>query len=386
MRVLIVSPYFAPSSAVGAARMTSLAGYLAGKGEIVDVVSLGRKYQLADAWNRVVPQRVNIYEVNGEDGIKELEKQTESLLMMNIYSILISSMGPFETIKFVFKQCQKENVPYILDYRDPWLFWPWYYDHISCFNRLKRFIKDCYYFPFEYISIRNASSVVTTTEKNADILKSRYRKYSDKIVTIFNGYDCLPRVKYENDSSSAEYTIVCTGKFRYYSESLAREFLRSLSRLRKDGRKVKLLHIGNDTDDASDIVKNENLDSDVYLYLGQYNYNRAMDLVAKQNAGLIIYSCHEGLSTKVFDYIGLNKPIMYYGVCPSELSRFISRFKNVVVASTPSDLEHGIKNFIDNRIVKLEEVKHEEYSRSFQNARYKDLIDKIVDKKFESYE
>ena len=40
MKILIVSPYFAPSSLVGAQRMTSLARYLADHGHEVHVVSL----------------------------------------------------------------------------------------------------------------------------------------------------------------------------------------------------------------------------------------------------------------------------------------------------------------------------------------------------------
>ena len=40
MRLLIVSPYFAPSSLVGAQRMTSLAKYLADLGNEVHVIAL----------------------------------------------------------------------------------------------------------------------------------------------------------------------------------------------------------------------------------------------------------------------------------------------------------------------------------------------------------
>ena len=103
-----------------------------------------------------------------------------------------------------------------------------------------------------------------------------------------------------------------------------------------------------------------------------------MKFLSRQNASLIVYGTYEGLGTKVFDYIGLNKPIIYYGVYPSELSEFISRFKNVVVTSDSIELEQGIRRFVHQRIEKLEVVKCEKYSREYQNIRYKNLIDRIV--------
>lgn len=379
MRIMIISPYFAPSSAVGAARMTSLADYLASNGYLVDVISWGKNFQLSDKRNRTVPDKVNIFEVNSGNGMKALEKEIEALMRMNAYSVLISSMGPFETIKFVPEQCQKWRVPYILDYRDAWLFYPFYYKNVSFFTKLKRFIKDTYYLRFEWIGVQNAAYIVTVTDRNADILKKRYERFTDKIVTIYNGHEKLPEMNSNNCLHDKEYTIGCAGKFLYYNEPLAISFLKTLSRLRARGLKIKLLHIGNNNDDATEIIKKECLDPEIYLYLGQYNYDDAMRFLSKQNAGLIIYAYSEGLGTKVFDYIGLNKPIVYYGVCPSELSEFVLGFKNVVVTSDPFELEVGLNRLIDQQITTLEDVRRDSYSRAAQNERYRTLIEKAVE-------
>lgn len=379
IRILILSPYFAPSSAIGAARMTSLAAFLSDNGYQVDVVSLGRCYQIKDKWNRKIPKKVVVHEVDKGDRIKGLREKTERLLSRNKFSLLISSMGPFETICFVPAICKESDVPYILDYRDAWLFYRYYYESLPLFIKFKQLIRDIYYIKYEYIGIKDAAAVVTVTDKNTIILKKRYKKFSNKILTIYNGHDALPKTNERKYLKGEIYTIGCAGKFLYYNKTFAMGFLKVINDLWNDGYKVRLLHIGNETDDATELVSEEGMNPEIYSFLGQYQYEDAMKFLSTQNSVLIIYGTYEGLGTKVFDYIGLNKPIIYYGVYPSELSKFVSGFSNTIATSNPDELGYEIKNFIERGITKLEGKKRDDFSRLYQNVKYKELIGNIID-------
>lgn len=382
MNILILSPYYAPCSLVGAARMTSLTGYLA-KNNKVDVICFDGNYYKNIDGERTIPDGIRIVEVGkGRKGYIESYRETlKSCLAHIIYDVCIMSMGPFEGQRFVWRECKKKGIQLILDYRDPWLFYKPFYKGKSLLTRLKLLIKDVGNFPHEIRSIGYASAVVTVTDRNTDILRTRYKKHSYKIKTIYNGYESsvLASVSQKPRSNSKKtYSIGCAGKFLYYNEKFARMLIEVLDDLYREEYKVRLYHIGEKKDDATQIIKDMNMEACVYEFGGSLDYDTAMKYLAEKDAGLIIYGIPEGLGTKVFDYIGLNKPIIYYGILPSELGDFIKSFKNVVVADSKKNLKEGIKRLINSNVFNLEDIPGVRYSRDYQNSRYEELIQNIV--------
>lgn len=382
MNILILSPYYAPCSLVGAARMTSLSEYLS-KSNKVDVICFNRDYYKNIDGKRNIPDGVVIIEVNkGRNGYIQSYKETlKNRLADKIYDVCIMSMGPFEGQRFVWKECKKKEIQLILDYRDPWLFYPPFYKGKNLLTRLKLFIKDIGNFLYEIRSIEYSSLVVTVTDRNTDILRRRYKKHSNKIKTVYNGYEssalsCISQ-KSENTDEKV-YSIGCAGKFLYYNKKFARLLIEILDELYREKYKIKLYHIGEKKDDATQIIKNMNLVTCVYEYGGKLDYDAAMRYLAEKDAGLIIYGTPEGLGTKVFDYIGLNKPIIYYGILPSELGDFINGFKNVVVTDNKENLKEGIKRLINSNVFNLEDIPNVRYSRDYQNSRYEELIQNIL--------
>ena len=233
-------------------------------------------------------------------------------------------------------------------------------------------------FPFEYLSIKYASAVVAVTEKNTDILKRRYKKYACKVITVYNGHEDMSSFVKENRNCECSYSILCAGKFIYYNEKAALDLIRAVNTLNEKGIQIKIIHMGEESDNALELLKKNNVKTDNYQYIGKMGYNDAMQRLCHADAAVIIYGSKEGLGTKVFDYIGLNKPIIYSGILPSELGEFISKFDNTVIADNAKDLENGLSRLIQNKINKLENMPSERYSRKKQNERFEKLIKSII--------
>lgn len=377
--ILIISPAFAPCTLVGAARMTSLAEYLQQNGYMVTVLSFGRWFFKDDLWVRNIPDGIKQIEIEESNQyIKLLKLKVIELLKEKTFAVCITSMGPFDTQKFLWKLCKRYRVPYILDYRDPWLLHSYYYTGQSIEIKIKRLISDLFYLRYEQISVRYAAKIVTVTEKNTDILKRRYKKYADKMHTILNGHENLSDNMKVTVKKHEEYIIGCIGKFLYYDERAAIELIRAVNELNEEGYKITIRHIGEETDDASGLLEQRDISTHYYKYLGKMGYKEAMDCLWAMDAALIIYRSKDGLGTKVFDYIGLNKPIIYYGILPSELAEFVGKFKNVVIADNKKTLKNGLRKFVDNSTKKLEDSPSGQYSRTRQNEKYEVLIKNII--------
>lgn len=374
-KVLILSPSFAPATVVGAARMTSLSGFLASENYEVTVVSIKTEISDTDSKRRV-PDHIRLIAVDGGNHPSYILKNSiDELMSKEKYNVCIASMGPFFTQKFIGIVCKKHSVPLILDYRDAWLFYKPYYRNKSITVKCKMAVSDFLMLGHEFKNVSYASKIISVTDAMTRILANRYKRYSNKMITIYNGYEDVKNgIGCERRFEENEYVIGCIGKFLYYDKFVAVKILEVIDKLRRSGYKVSIVHVGEEYDDASELVRENGMDTDCYRYLGKKNYDDSMELLRNVDAALIVYAFPEGLGTKVFDYIGMNKPIIYAGVKPSELSEFISQFDNVVIGDTRGELEDGMKRFVNERITCLLSKRTERYSRNEQNRKYEKVI------------
>ncbi len=367
-KILIISPAFAPCTLVGAARMTSLVDYLIKKNYKVTVVCYGRWMFKGNLWTRKIPSGAKIIEISETKKIRfSLFMGVISELIHEKYDVCITSMGPFYGQLFMWFISALFNLPYILDYRDLW-----FED-----GDMKKNVHDLLVRGIEKLSIKHSSAVVFVTEGNLEIMKSRVKKYSSKMYTIYNG--CENMEGFQNVRKQQEgYCICCVGKYLYYDKNAAVALLESINCLRKQGVNIRLFHIGEESDSAADILREYNLDTDCYCFLGEKSYEDSMSILSGMDAAVIIYRHETGLGTKVFDYIGLNKPIIYVGKVPSELSRFITQFENYIIDDSVESLTDKLGDFVSNNVIKLNREVENFYTRDCQNKEYEVLIDDVI--------
>lgn len=372
MNVLIISLAYAPYSGVGAARMTSLSKYLIDKNENVTVLCYESRTFGESEQKREIPEGIERIVVgklkNKRQNIQHLKREVEQIIKKKSFNLCIVSVGPFEPMFFIEKLWKKWRIPYIVDYRDPWLFEKGTIK-LKGILKYKVMVHDFLCVFFEKRVIKNARKIVLVTDRCKMDLAERYHIPNDKCSVIYNGYEDVPEKV--NFIKKNEFIIGVAGKFAAYNEQAAMDFLQVC---RKIDRKIKVVHIGNE-----ERILSERFPA-VYQNIGVKNHSDTMLELSKVDVTLINYAFISGLGTKVFDYIALNKPIIYIGNVPSELSSFVDKFKNGYVCKDSECMQKALKDLCMHQDLNLTDDDIYQYSREKQNEMYYSLIKNIFRK------
>lgn len=376
MNVLILSLAYAPYSGVGAARMTSLSKYLLKQGCGVTVVCYDSRVFGEQEQSRPIPEGVERICVEKlprkRENRKNLQRAVERVILAGSFQVCISSVGPYDTMFFVHGIWEKWRIPYIIDYRDPWLFERGSLKPEGVL-KYKVALHDHLCQLVERHVVRSAARIVSVTEKcNEDIIY-RYHLPADKCRVIYNGYEDVPEGLERMDEREVprELVIGIAGKFAYYHAAAAESFLAACEE-RNALNPIKLVHIGQKEEQL------QRSSSKVYCSKGEKGHQEAMRELAKADALLICYSHMHGLGTKVFDYIALNKPIIYIGCVPSELAEFVGRFENSYVCGNREQMEDALHRLCQERPSFLTREETRMFSREHQNECYWRLLQEMI--------
>lgn len=379
MKILIIAPSFAPFLGVGAARMTSLSKYLSENGEQITVITQDEKFYPNGSIGRSIPDGVNIIKTTFSKSAKTVLKAAIfGELEKHQYDICIASFGSYEAVALMPEIKRKFNVPYILDFRDLWIFDINRAYHRSLLIRVKSLIKKVLSYPVERRAIKYSAETVTVTEDDGKTMKLAYRPYKDKIITIFNGYEPAIKTVDTTIKDDGKFTIGISGKSAYYNPAAAEMFLDTIYELNNgDSAKIEISRIGAPESEMSEILKKYE-DKSFYHDYGYKEYKDAVRLMGQADVCLIIDGSKSGLGTKVFDYIGLNKPIIYIGLKDSELVRLLSQFEHVYICYDGESVKSAIMDIGKNNVSVLTNKDVHMFSREEQNRRYYDLIKKVA--------
>ncbi|RKJ42863.1 hypothetical protein D7X98_18225 [bacterium 1XD8-76] len=371
MNILILSLAYAPFSGVGAARMTSLSQYLTEQGHKVTVVCYDSKVFNEQELLRPIPEKVKRVVVdrlnNRIKNINYLKNRVLKTVENGKFNICISSVGPYETMFFIHELWRKYRLPYVIDYRDPWL-----YEKSTLAEKgiigLKVKMRDFLCQFVERRAIKYAAKIVEVTDYCKRDLIQRYHLSDDKCQVIYNGYE---KTLFHEKYPRKDYlTLGIAGKISY-NVSAMKLFLQTCGEFTDCTRPIRVKHIGKKEGDLQEEFP------ETYRECGVKGYQETMETLSGMNILLIVYSHLSGLGTKIFDYIALNKPIIYIGTAPSELSEMVRGFENGYVCGTKEEMTKVLKGLLDNCPKKLTEENLTEYSREYQNAKYVELLEKL---------
>ena len=184
---------------------------------------------------------------------------------------------------------------------------------------------------------------------------------------IYNGFDFDATIENKNIvKESGCFRIYIAGKFASYNPTLTKSFLLVCKGI-MDVCNVEVFHIGKAEEKLQEYPQ-------LYHELGLMSYEDTMHELMKADALLVSNEIKMGLGTKTFDYLYINKPIIYIGVIPSELSEFIQQFENVYICSDQAQMQHAILRLVKEHPAILTNKNIEEYSRNKQNEKYLHLI------------
>lgn len=380
-KILIISPYFYPYTGVGALRMTSLAKYLAENDFQVTVLKWNhyrdQTYQpdepLAYPFIQILEYPPSL--MRG----KALAEELFRLHQLNCYHLLLLTCGPFDTIRPTMDFIKQSKIPFLVDFRDLWIYDPCPHKTLRFkLGRIRHFIKNTM---VEKHLLSLCSKYIVVTPGNLSIMWKHYPKYKKKGICIYNGYDESALIRSTGqERNKAEFSICILGKFAYYSKENALKLLCAVKKLIEDGYQIKIHHIGTYEDAIHDLLKQSGLSRDAIIEYGQLPYQEALSIAEKCNVMSVIVSYANGLGTKVFDYIALNRPIICIAPPNSEIEALLAPAENAFPCQTSEEIYLAVQKTMEDKIDFLTEDASfaQQFSRKKQNEQYAALMTQII--------
>lgn len=371
INLMIIAPTFLKKNTVATQRMDSLINYMIQQGHhislICDNIKEKRDTRLLD--------KLSIYLVDNKDYYNSISK----LLSISEFNIILFTLGPYFVLPIVHKIKNNFNIKIILDYRDLWTFdIRGFYDY---FNPKKN-IKRMYSYFIELKAMNYADLIVTVTDQWKKKIVQYFHQSQKKVFVIENGFDENINFNAENNNSNCdkEMKICVFGKLSYYSKKYTRVAFKGINNYNKMYKNVnlKIYHIGQKEEYVNKLIKEYKME-DLYIHIGYVNYIEGITFL-KQNADafLIIDNRMGALGTKYYDYIALNKPIIFIGPKKAILSKMIKKFSNGYSCQKKDEVINSLyqsvlKSNLDD------DLSINDYSRITQNKRYCELMYKILD-------
>ncbi len=379
MNILVITPYFAPYKDVASRRMISLVKFLIALNNKITVVKLQNDNYPSNAIGEeyIDGARYIEFDVKGKT-FKESEKILENILdnhcEQNSYDIIIVSCGPFFTVTPTKNIGLKYNIPYIMDYRDLWL-----YKHRPN-DTLKKFfgnIKSILLFnKAEKEALKHCAKFVSVTNGCVRIMEKHYSFIKGKTSCIYNGYEEeIVEEKINNTISEGKYNLVIFGKLSYYSEEKANLLIKAIAQLINTGYDISITHIGKEEPVIKRILSENAISSERYRCLGLVDYASGMAHLKNSDVSISVIDFKIGLGTKLFDYIRINKPIVALAPPDSEYEEILSQYENAFICQTLEDITNALEKIFSEDIKVLATNNTEQYSRKMQNEIYYKLIE-----------
>lgn len=308
MKVLFIAYYFEPFPGVGAKRISYWAKYLKkidnniSKCDVITAIPQTEKFDNIDNvfyvknTNQGLLKKVIKFD-KGASWLYDLEKFVKNNIKKNDYDFVILTGDPFLHF-FIINDLQKKGIKTILDFRDPFANNPRGVIKDSLIKKIKHFILK----QLENYFLSKTDFIITVNQYCVELFEN-YTKYIDKIKIIDNGYDekLLLDCKIEKDNTSFTKNIInFTYAGKLYADRNPELFFKCLEKFNS----IKFYHLG----EKSEYIK-EN--SNQICSLGFMTYQKTLETMAKFDVCIIFTSGHSFESTtKIFDYIALNKIIL----------------------------------------------------------------------------
>ncbi|PEY37706.1 hypothetical protein CN354_11770 [Bacillus cereus] len=316
-KLLIVAYYFPPYGSVGGVRMTKLVKYFHRLGWEIKVVTVDEMYYDQDEMDHDklidIPTVVEIVRTKRwssftkfkEEGLywflplyKELKKQLQNTK----FDYILYTGGPYFhwIIAPILKN--KTDIPYLLDFRDPWLLTP--YNQSIIRKKIASVM--------EPKVIKGASLILNVTEEATNMYKEQYKHEKDnKFITIPNGYDSEDFLDVATKKLRIEgFTFVYTGKFGNFRNPLP--LLYAIQKYNEcHEKKIYFIHIGKQESIIQEFIEKNPVMKEFIYEIGYLPYQEVLQYIKGADYAVLISGGHPyEPTTKVYDYMALHKHIL----------------------------------------------------------------------------
>ncbi len=343
MRVLFISYHYSPFQGVGAKRMTYWAENCHKFGIEPTVITATKQEEINASIIHLSPlnEAGFLGKFIKDEGLKWLPVVTgyfKSIKTFN-YDVVLISGGPFMHFSLAKFFKQRFNTKVVLDFRDPFSTNPGFED-----NWVKKSIKRY----FEKRFIKHADGLIAVN------------KYCEKLIVphddkptyiIDNGYDDTQLEVQPLKKTTAKTTIVHAGTF-LKGQRNPTAFLHTI----RDhfAAEVLFYQYGKNSDYLTPFEKQP-----FYAYKGMVPYKQLMEELNRADICLLVTAGKAFESTtKVFDYIGLNKKILVVtnGIPKTgNLHAITKGYPNIVwTKNEPKAIAEGVLRLIKKPLVQVD--------------------------------
>lgn len=392
--LLVISYFFPPGGGVGMFRAAKFVKYLPEFGWSSHVVSLPSHRQKEITGSSVsdtqysdiieLPETVEHLEnfppvsisLGGLTWTLPLARKIDSFIAEKDIDAVFHTGSPFIPMVAGLLSYSTTNVPYIVDFRDPW------YGTQELFSNTRSISNPIWgkiNKQLERFVIDQSDAVILNTKNMTDIYSNVYENSITKFHTITNGFD--PEDYPEKvEESNGKFRLIYPGKFRDGYHAFLDAYENVISELDKD---VQFIHYGPDEhlhtqnfyEDADNTGVANTIDSRGYADL-----ESIVPAIRSADVGIVITRPDDPthVPTKIFDYMACNIPVLALDSPDGALAKIIEPFDHAYCAQH-QDREQ-IKNLLSHvlttapkTIGRQEQI--EQYTRENLTSQLSNLLD-----------
>ncbi|PHR49644.1 MAG: hypothetical protein COA32_00505 [Fluviicola sp.] len=269
-------------------------------------------------------------------------KAARKLIQNNEIDVVVTTGPPHSTHLIGEKLKTQFNIPWLVDFRDPWSEMFYNQDLPMTKASIKK-NED-----LEVSILNKADKVVTVSQYIADLLLKKSKKSKNDIHIIENGYDDrLFKEKYEKKTQNTIAYVGYLGKHHNYE--LLVEGL-SIFVKQYPENEITLELAGNIEPVVLELLK-QKLSIQIENH-GIVSHEAAIQLM--QEAHVLLFTVPKTnyikglISGKIFEYIASKTPVISLNSDAEEANKIISQFDTNFVVENPNEMASAINNCIMN--------------------------------------
>lgn len=423
--ILIISYYFPPSNMVAALRIYSFAKYLSAYGHRITVLCC--QHRVDDAKSdldfdcssfKVVPvehggmggRNIDYYyqqSIKADHGLSRFFwktkdsvirllarvknwlfgnlfmpedfwvlsawRRTKSLLEKDTFDIVVTSSGPISCHFIGYGLKNTHGVPWIADYRDPWLKNPNWPDPVGAVSRLQSKLQ---------AKLNDSADFLITV--SGQLSKDFFTGYSSKVCIIENGYfpEDVSNAFFRSDDT---FLITYTGTF-YDTSYKCDQFFEGVRQAvghAKIERNMHISFIGCNTDIIHSTAEKYGLGNLVTVHP---KISRQESLTVQRNSDVLVFFSSSNpmyggfYSTKIFEYIISGTPIIVVGNLESNAAANLVRNSGTgfVCGNDSQKVSEALMRIYRGDLPVRNEELIASFSRDRLALRLVDLVDQLV--------
>jgi len=410
-RCLIVTYYFPPTGGGGVQRMTKLIKYLSRqdwKFSVITSANSEANYPRDENLLNEIPDTVKIYQIPFEhkslsdsfsrlkssfpvrwmsslifipdrykSWVREAKQKLLRLIKEEDFDIVLVTSPPYSLATMAADITKIISLPVVLDMRDPWTTNPYKIYPTNWHLRKDRQI--------ESDALKKIKFGVSAYESLIE--------YFDKFIPGFNknNWKCISNGFDEEDLAvlkpekvdNTKLNIAFSGTFYSHLNNPKPLFkaIANMDPVQKE--KICFHHIGSSNIALSDIARQFNLSTNIVEW-GYYPHDKCLNILSAMDAFIFILESSNPravntIGGKVYEYIGLGKPILALVPEKGEAATLINKSKSGIIIDPNNTnlLKSTLSDWINNKPKLKNKADLKSYSRSSLAKKYSDFLKEI---------